>query len=130
MNNHRYFFAFSLCFACFATIFSSIQACTYAKQPPIEPNMACDTLMPTYVDGVKPIIDANCSYPGCHAAGYQSGDFTNYSSMKSRLDGGQFQLRTLQIKDMPPSYASGPKELTPEELAILECWLQNGYPEQ
>ncbi len=119
-----------LFFAVFLEFLPFSASCTYEKRPPVVANVACDTLMPTYAQDIKPIIDINCSYPGCHDAGASIGDFTHYSSMKSRLEGGQFETRVLLIKDMPPPYASGPKELSPEELDLLECWLQDGYPEQ
>ncbi len=130
MNKFDGLFRAGIFFSLLFIILHFSSACTYEKRPPIAPNMACDTLMPTYVNEIKPIIDVNCSYPGCHAAGYEAGDFTNYASMKSRLDGGQFETRVIIIKDMPPPYASGPKELTQEEFDLLQCWLQNGYPEQ
>lgn len=130
MDKFRRLLSAGIFFLLFTIIQHFISACNYEKRPPIVPNMACDTLMPTYINEIKPIVDANCSYPGCHSAGYEAGDFTTYSGMKSRLDGGQFETRVLLIRDMPPPYASGPKELLQEELDLLECWLRNGYPEK
>ncbi len=130
MNTSLRLFKGLVFFSFLLNFFAFLPSCTYEKRPPAMPSMACDTLMPTYANEVKPVIDMNCSYAGCHSAGASIGDFTHYSSMKSRLDGGQFETRVLFIKDMPPPYASGPKELSTDELNLLECWLQNGYPEQ
>ena len=99
-----------------------------APEPPIEPEF-CDTLQATYDADVKLIIDNSCAYSGCHASSAVIGDFTTYANLKEDLDNGKFTNRALELKDMPPTYATGPKELSAEELEILQCWMDDAYPE-
>ena len=118
---------FSLLFACF--IFS----CGDDEEP-------CDSFTATYNGDVKAIIDASCAYSGCHAGGANananiplgSNDFTTYASLKPGLDVGGFNARALVAMDMPPAAsvpAGSPTELTAEQLEILTCWHNAGYPE-
>ncbi len=108
----------------FTVLFSS---CTKDKLPEPQVNSACDTLMPVYIGTIKPIIDSKCAIPGCHSAGSSAGDFTTYESMLPRLDNGRFKKRTLDQRDMPPQ---GSEPLTEEELLLIECWINAGFPKQ
>ena len=103
--------------------------CNFDTLPQPEPADDCDMNVPTYIAEVQPIINTYCAYSGCHANGFASGDFTDYAGMLSRLDNGSIENRAISIQDMPPSNASGPKEISMEDLEILTCWLNNDYPE-
>ena len=85
----------------------------------------------TYNQDVKAIIDASCAYAGCHVAGFALGNHTSYSTLKPQLDNGQFKKRVLDERTMPPSYAPDdkPKSLTEEQINIISCWAEDGYPE-
>lgn len=89
---------------------------------------------------VQPIVAATCSYSGCHSGGtsanaflpQESNDYTSYTAIKSSLDNGKFKLRALVNKDMPNAMfvpAGQPTALTQEQLDILQCWADAGYPE-
>ncbi len=76
---------------------------------------------------IKPIIQLACSYQGCHERGASIGNFTDYNVLKSYVDNQKFFKRVIDNKDMPPSNATlGPKSLTTEEIAQLQCWLDQG----
>jgi len=79
---------------------------------------------------IQPIIAESCAYAGCHAAGFGSGDFTSYETLLPSLEAERIQLRSLEAKDMPPTYAPDdkPKELTNCQLAFLQSWVDAGYP--
>jgi len=79
-------------------------------------------------NAVEPIIQLTCAISGCHVAGEGIGDFTNYKNITSYIANGLFESRAFDIKDMPPDYSTGPKQLTEDELNQLKCWIQNGYP--
>jgi len=84
----------------------------------------------TYDDHIRQIVDANCSYSGCHAGGGAApGDFTSYSGMSAYFSGGALESRAVISRDMPPSYASGPTEMSAENIDLFKCWIQEGYPE-
>jgi predicted CxxxxCH...CXXCH cytochrome family protein len=89
---------------------------------------------------VKPIIAATCSYSGCHSGGttangylpQESNDYTSYAAIKASLDNGNFELRALVNKNMPNASfvpAGMPTALTQDQLDILQCWVDGGFPE-
>ena len=118
--------------ACMFVIYS----CTYDNldEPVVIPVEFCDTIPATYDLNINTIVQTNCAYTGCHFNGYAPGDFSTFAGMLSRLENGEIEDRVISQKDdpsigMPPDYASGPKDLTPEELDIFTCWLEAEYPE-
>ncbi len=83
----------------------------------------------TYQNTVKPIIDGSCAYNGCHDGSSEApGNFTNYGGMLNWLQNDLFEQRVIINRDMPPADATGPTELSSEQIRILRCWLQDGYP--
>lgn len=94
----------------------------------------------TYDVGIKPIIDQTCAYAGCHSGVTASNyvpngakDFTNYANLFPSLENGKFENRALELKNMPNSTyvkEGHPKVLTPEELSLLNCWKDAGFPEK
>ena len=104
-----------------------------------ESMVECDDTV-TYENVIKPIIDESCAYSGCHdgGAGIGPADYTRYDGMLRHLNSGSFRSRTLDQKDspsigMPPDqsvYVESLKDdLTDEELEMITCWLDNGFPE-
>lgn len=77
----------------------------------------------TFKDDINPIIAAKCATAACHENGFIYGDFKDYSGVKDRVDNGSIKLRVLDLKLMPPS---GP--LPPDELKMIQCWLDAGAP--
>lgn len=115
----------------FGTILLSIghlAGCSYDKIE-IEPEACTESY--TFNEHIGEIISRNCSYPGCHdGASGNPGNFTLYSGVASRVTNGQFADRVLNQRDMPPSNATGPTELTDSEMNELNCWIEQGYPEE
>lgn len=103
-------------------------ACTKTKIP-FESEVECDVEI-TYTNEAMEIIGKSCAYSGCHN-GTAPGDFNTYAGIESYLLDNKFATRTLQLQDMPPSYAPAdkPQQLTQDELEILDCWAQGGYKE-
>jgi hypothetical protein len=102
--------------------------CSYDKIE-IEPEACTETY--TFNDQIGEIISRNCSYPGCHdGASGNPGNFIFYAGVVSRVTNGQFADRVLNQRDMPPSNATGPTELTDSEINELNCWIEQGYPEE
>ena len=107
-----------------------ISACNTDMLPEPTPPV-CDMIEITYDDGMRELIDQACAYSGCHTVSFPQGDFSTYDGLFSRLDNGKFKEEVIDQRTMPPEYspAGRPKELTEEEMALIECWIENNYPE-
>ena len=110
-----------------------ISSCALDKGELIEPipQGFCDSIQATYVDTAKTIIDTYCATPGCHNQGAGFGDFTSYAAMESRgsvlIESGIVnRIYSNDASVLMPPDASLPDELK----AVLDCWAQDGYPEQ
>lgn len=84
----------------------------------------CDGSNPTYNGEIKAIIDANCTASGCHNAGSSNGAWTSYQNMKPVLDNGKFEKQVLIDQTMPKN-----SSLSESTLNTIQCWVDNGYPE-
>ncbi len=115
-------------------------SCTNDELLPPETPEFCDLIVASYNTNVKEIIDQSCSYSGCHdgVGGIGVGNYTDYNGLLGVLNNGLLRNRVLGLKDdpslgMPPDqsvYVESQKdELTEEELQIIECWLDVGFPE-
>ena len=119
----------------FLLVIGLIVSCT-SEEP--EPDQ-CANLSATYNGAVKTIIAEGCAYAGCHDGTgtntiipVSSIDYTTYAGLKASLDAGSFNARTLVSKNMPPANSvppGSPMELTAEQLELLTCWHDAGYPE-
>lgn len=112
----------------FFFIFIGVYACTKDSVDPVD--NSCGSSF-SYNDDVKLIIDNSCAYSGCHdGGGGAPGNYTSFDGLNDVLMSGFFMSRVVFTKDMPPSYATGPTELTNNELSIIEEWLSAGFPEE
>lgn len=88
----------------------------------------CSGLTPSYMNDIKPIVDATCALAGCHVDNFLQGDYTTYEGLKAKVDDGTVSQRVVDIKDMPPENSNGPTELTDEQVRLIHCWIQIGAP--
>lgn len=119
-----------------ATYFIFTFGCTSDELPEPSGLANCVDTTPTYETNVRPIIDNTCAYSGCHLDS-APGNYATYNGMKFVLENGLFRQRVFDLKEdailgMPPNNAptGKPKDLTEEELSILRCWVENGFPEK
>lgn len=111
-----------------------LAACTSDELP--EPViLPCDGVMPTYEADVREIVERTCAYSGCHLGG-APGIYDSYSGLLPNLESGLFRQRVIERRDdptagMPPNYAPTDRaqDLTEDELMIITCWLDAGFPE-
>ncbi len=111
--------------------------CTYDQLPEPQIGSFCDTAEVSYTHNVKPIIDLTCAIAGCHVSGTKApGDFSNFAGLTPYLKDSEFKLYVIDLKDdtetgMPPNWDTnpGPKDLTPEQFEIIQCWVNKQYPE-
>lgn len=112
-----------------------VAACTSDVLP--EPTeLPCDDVMATYVTDIQPIVETSCAYSGCHL-GTAPGIYTSYEGLLPQLEAGSFRERVITMQadenlGMPPNYAptDRPQDLTAEELKLIECWLDAGFPRE
>ena len=95
-----------------------------AKDMFVQEEFECDEVV-THQD-LLPIIENSCAYSGCHD-GQTEMDYTSYSAMET--DFGEMKRRVIDLNDMPPGYATGPLELSEEELRLFSCWIEQDFPE-
>lgn len=109
-------------------LYLSFSACTNNKlpEPIVTPVTFCDSLQVTFSGHVNPIIQQNCAISGCHVqGGTGNGDFTTYAGLKPHIDAGRFRHSVIEGNTpvMPPT-----GQLPVEQLRVLDCWLNNGAP--
>jgi len=92
------------------------------------PAIDCTNSDPSYSMDIKPIVDATCALAGCHEANFLQGDYTTYEGLKAKVDNGQLKERAVVNREMPPSNTNGPTELTTEQIKLINCWIEDGAP--
>ncbi len=93
------------------------------KNPEPDPIPPC---RPTYVSDIKTIVQVKCAISGCHDGNSGVVAFTGYTPLKERADNGRIESYLFELKIMPPASAT---QLTEDEKELLQCWLDNGAPE-
>lgn len=94
----------------------------------------CDTLVVSYSQDIVPILALYCNDPNfgdCHDASVSNarGNFVGYEGVKAKVDNGTLLSRTIIRKDMPRSTTDGPRVVSAEHLLLLDCWIDDGAPE-
>ena len=123
-------------FLFFTILFLVINACDSAQTEPIE---GCESFVATYDTNVKEIIDLTCAYTGCHnGSGEGPGDYRTFEGLTMIIRNGTFVSRVIDQADnpslgMPPDFIVYPTsqqdDLSPEQLEIILCWIDAGFPE-
>ena len=105
-----------------------------ADQLPEPVEMPCDIGVVTYTADIEPIIQQSCAYSGCHLGG-APGLYDSYEGVLPALENGSFRDRVISRMDdpnvgMPPNYAPDdrPQDLTEDQIALISCWLDAGFP--
>jgi len=91
----------------------------------------------TYDSGISTLMETHCAYSGCHdgvPGGGAPRNYNFYDEILVHLENGKFVERVITLKNnptlgMPPDDASGPKNFTQDELDMIKCWIEKGYPE-
>ncbi len=101
----------------------TISSCKKGGSTKLQP--VCDGSHPTYVANIKTIIEGNCNSSGCHNAGSSNGDFTSFSGMNAVITNGKFRRQVLTDQTMP----NGSTRLSQKNIDKIQCWVNDGYPE-
>ena len=117
-----------------ASLFSS--CVSDALPEPVLPESCMDSI-PTYEGSIKSIIENSCAYSGCHLDGSAPGVYTSYGGVINVVESGRFKEKVIGLRDdpnlgMPPDFSpeGRPKDLSQFELELIQCWLENSYPEK
>lgn len=110
--------------------------CTADQLPEPKTAQDCDAQSITYESEIQYILETNCAYSGCHLDS-APGVYTTYEGVLGVLGQGSFLERVVTLRDdpilgMPPDFvpSNRPTSLSEEELRLIRCWLEAGFPEK
>jgi len=127
-----------LLFAFFTLLFSFMNSCGKEKAIAVRPAGPCDDSL-TFVEDILPIFETKCAIGQCHIAGslYAPFDATNYDTVTFFVNSGQLltALKHTGVIKMPRDNPSDPTQtastkLPDSTIQKIECWINQGYPEQ
>ncbi|HEX4888104.1 MAG TPA: hypothetical protein VFV37_08665 [Luteibaculaceae bacterium] len=118
---------------------SGLSSCTKNKGiPGLTSNNKPDTLitgMVSYRNDIVPLMVKYCygvDGQNCHVSNTNigaNGNFENFDGLKAKVDNGSIESRVLAPDaDMPPSYSTGPKPMTANEIEVIRTWVEQGAP--
>jgi len=118
-------------------VFFCLLQCTADKTPIIDLSNACLEVEVSYNLNIKTIIDNSCALGGCHINGGDGpGVYTNYSNLVPFFEDGSFERTVIEQRNdpnigMPPDWSNNgaPKDLTEDQIELVKCWIEAGYPE-
>jgi hypothetical protein len=83
----------------------------------------------SYTTDIRPIIESSCKTGAGPGTGCHDAWIDDYSQIKTQLDNGsQDRVFTQMNMPMMPN-GSGIDSLTTNELEVMQCWIDQGYPE-
>ncbi len=119
----------------FYILLFSAYSCTADELPAPSGEINCEEVEVSYDLNIKAIIDRSCAYSGCHLD-VAPGKYSTYNGLSGALKSGKFEQRVLNLRfdpiiGMPPDNApeGRPRALSEEELDLVRCWLNKGFPE-
>ncbi len=111
------------------TIFSLLVFTTSCLKEKTIPLGDCDSII-SYSGEIRPIIESSCKTglgggTGCHDAWIDE-----YDNIVNYMTAGSWQNEVLTTKRMPlvPN-DFGIDSLTADEIKTMQCWVDQGYPE-
>jgi hypothetical protein len=109
-----------------------LSSCLKDKITPVPDTGDCFEI--SYKYNIRPIIELSCKPEpfdpaACHNSG-ANGDWDDYNNIASFISAGIWQTRLLVDKTMPnmPNIWEI-DSLNTDELKTIQCWIDQGYPE-
>ena len=104
-----------------------VSACKKSKEP-VPTTETCDTNPKNYNTHVKPIMTDFCT--GCHKPGgaFSSLPLTTYAEVKNATLNGKL-LPSIKHQSGAEAMPLGGGKLSDANIAIIDCWVSKGYPE-
>jgi hypothetical protein len=97
-------------------VIAAFAACKKDSSGKLTP--ACDGSHPTYSSDIKSILDARCGSASCHP------NYTSYTGLSGIIQNGSFKRDVLTNQSMPQG-----SSLTQDQINKIQCWVNDGYPE-
>jgi hypothetical protein len=91
------------------------------------PKTLCDSA--TFNAMVLPIFTKNCNLSGCHSSGAGGIDLRKYTTSKACGESGLLLPAIKQTVGGQKNMPQGAAKLSDRDIAIIECWITKGYPE-
>lgn len=99
-------------------------SCEYNNEEELYGESDIDTTVVSFSADVFPIIQMSCATANCHAeGGFGNGVYEDYEDVYKKVENGSLRERVIVQRSMPPN-----DELSDEELAIIQAWLDDGAP--
>ena len=108
----------SLCMKKIIAIGCLVVAFAACKKESGKLSPSCDGSNPTYDGAIKTILDARCGSASCHP------NYTSYDGLSGIRQNGDFKREVLTNQTMPQG-----SSLTQEQINKIQCWADDGYPE-
>lgn len=107
-------------------------SCTKDKaQPPVSTNcIGVDSAANTYNLKIKPILDGNCGYGGCHNTITAASNviLDNYADSKAAFLNKR-ALCTIKQEGSCLPMPQGSDKLADSLITYIQCWSERGYPQ-
>lgn len=103
-----------------------VSGCYYDNEQllyPAPPTSSCDSINAKFGTDVAPIISAKCATAGCHNTASAAGGTILETYAQISAKAARIKQRCIIEKTMPPGGG-----LSPSEIAILNCWISSGIP--
>ncbi|MFY0643625.1 MAG: hypothetical protein JXR19_04095 [Bacteroidia bacterium] len=87
----------------------------------------CDSLSPNYTDHIKPVMDNLCT--PCHISSSDAGvNVSTYNNTKSAAGQSVF-VKSLKHEAGAEPMPKNAAKLSDNTIELIECWIENGFPE-
>ncbi|MFT4602824.1 MAG: hypothetical protein ACI857_003011 [Arenicella sp.] len=101
-------------------------SCLKDKTIPLGP---CVTVV-SYSTDIRPIIENSCKTQAGPGTGCHDAWIDDYSQITGQIAGGGWSNRVISLKDMPVMPNTwGIDSLSSDEIQVMQCWIDQGYPE-
>jgi hypothetical protein len=106
-----------------------LSSCANDKLLPLSDTDCDDTsIIVTYDNQIKSIIDLNCATADCHdGSGSAPGDYGSYAGMSTTINSGAIETRVITDRNMPPLSSSITLDIA--DLKLIQCWIDGDYLE-
>ncbi len=102
-----------------AAILFAATACK--KSSTLTPIGTVDCSTVSYSQTIEPLFETHCI--GCHATGSGDGALSNYAEVKVYVENGKLKDEVISSQGMPVG-----SSFTSEELGQVQCWIDDGAP--
>ena len=113
-------------------IITGYYSCTKdkAQQPLSVICTGVDSATNTYNLQIKPILDGNCGYSGCHSTATASSNviLDNYADSKAAFQNKDALCTITQTGGCLPM-PQGSAKLADSLITYVQCWSERGYPQ-